>query len=153
MPQVRGGQIKNATIQRQDLDTVTTAQAVITKVVAGTGITLSSTGVDPGTGDVTVNAAASPVALTTVEVSLVTAPDARCGGRFDIAGAGMTVGKPVLIGQANGPYTGKGTREDEAEMDSINVTAKVLSATVIRCYWESIHRVRGNFKFNYFVGA
>ena len=91
--------------------------------------------------------------LLTGEVSLAAAPNAPHNGRFNIAGAGMTVGKPVLIQQANGPYTNKGTREDEAEMDQITVTGKVLSATVIQCFWESNHRVRGNFKFNYAVSA
>src|SRR6201993_4638453 len=54
---VRGTQITNATIQRQDLDTSTAGQAVVTKIVQGSGITLSSTGTDSGTGDVTVTAA------------------------------------------------------------------------------------------------
>jgi hypothetical protein len=52
---VRGGQIKDATIQRVDLDTSTAGQAVVAKIVQGTGITISSTGADSGTGDVTIN--------------------------------------------------------------------------------------------------
>lgn len=91
--------------------------------------------------------------LTTVEVSLGSAPDARRSGRFTIAGAGLTAGKAVSIQQANGPYTGKGTREDEAEMDQILITGKVLNATTIQCFWKSQHRTRGNFKFNYAVSA
>lgn len=43
-------------VQRNDLDITTTGEAIIRKVVAGTGISLSSTGVDAGTGDVTINA-------------------------------------------------------------------------------------------------
>lgn len=43
-------------VQRNDFDTTTTTQAVITKVIAGTNVTISSTGVDAGTGDVTINA-------------------------------------------------------------------------------------------------
>lgn len=53
--QVRGSQILNASIQRQDLDTTTVGQAVATKLIQGTNITLSSTGADSGTGDVTIN--------------------------------------------------------------------------------------------------
>jgi hypothetical protein len=93
------------------------------------------------------------VALKTVEVSLGAAPVARRSGKFQIAVAGLTAGKPVYIQQANGPYTGKGTREDEAEMDQLRVTGKVLDATTIQCFWEADHRVRGNFKFNYLVSA
>lgn len=49
-------QIASGTIVRADMNTTTAASALITKVIAGTGITLSSTGVDSGTGDVTVTA-------------------------------------------------------------------------------------------------
>jgi hypothetical protein len=52
---IRGAQILNSTVQRQDLDTSTVGQAVITKIVQGSGISLSSTGADSGTGDVTVS--------------------------------------------------------------------------------------------------
>jgi hypothetical protein len=87
----------------------------------------------------------------TVEVSLGTS--ARRSGKFTIAGTGMTVGKPVLITKAVGPYTGKGTRADEAEMDLIVATASVTSSTEITAYWQSLGPVRGNFKFNYMIGA
>jgi hypothetical protein len=88
--------------------------------------------------------------LTTAEVDLGAA---KTGGKFTIAGAGMTVGKPVLIAQAVGPYTGKGTRADEAEMDQVTVTGAVTDASTITAYWSSPRRVRGNFKFNYQVSA
>jgi len=52
---IRGTQILNNTVQRQDIDTLTTGQALVTKLVQGTNVTLSSTGADSGTGDVTVS--------------------------------------------------------------------------------------------------
>lgn len=91
------------------------------------------------------------LALLQVEVNLGTAP--RKNGSFTISGAGMTVGKPVLIQQAAAVLTGKGTRADENEMDGIMVVGQVTSATVIRCYWSTPSFVRGNFKFNYQVSA
>jgi len=51
--QLTGDQIKDGHIYREDLNTTTTGKAVITKALAGKGITLSNTGVDSGTGDVT----------------------------------------------------------------------------------------------------
>lgn len=78
---------------------------------------------------------------------------ARRSGKFTIAGVALTIGKPVVISQAVGPYTGKGTLADEAEMDEVQVTGSVTSATVITCYWASQYRVVGNFKFNYLIGA
>lgn len=89
--------------------------------------------------------------LTTVEVNL--GATVKRSGRFEVAGVGMTVGAPVLMVQASGPYTGKGTRTDEAEMDQINVSAKVISATVIEAFWKSVGWVTGNVKFDYAVGG
>lgn len=94
------------------------------------------------------------MSLDQAEISLVAAPDARRSGHAQITGlAGLTAGKQVLIEQAPGPYTGKGTRTDEAEMDAISATAVVLNAGTIDVYWNSQYRVRGNYKFNYLVMA
>ncbi len=57
--QIRGPQVVDGSIQRDDLDTATAGQAVTRKIVAGTGINIGSTGVDAGTGDVTINKTAS----------------------------------------------------------------------------------------------
>jgi len=96
--------------------------------------------------------AAQSISLTAIEKSLGSVP--RSSGKFTITGlSGLTTNKPVTITQAVGPYTGKGTRADEAEMDGLTVSASVTSATEITAYWNSARRVKGNFKFNYFVGA
>jgi len=52
--QITGRQVGDGTIQRADLDVATVGNAVIRKAVQGGGITLTSTGADAGTGDVTV---------------------------------------------------------------------------------------------------
>jgi hypothetical protein len=52
---IRGTQVLNGTIQRADLDVSTVGQAVVAKLIQGTNVTLSSTGGDAGTGDVTVS--------------------------------------------------------------------------------------------------
>jgi hypothetical protein len=52
---IRGKQVLDASIQRADLDTVTVGQAVVAKLIQGTNVSLSSTGADAGTGDVTVS--------------------------------------------------------------------------------------------------
>lgn len=65
---VRGGQVKDGTIQRVDLDTSTVGQAVVAKLVQGAKITLSSTGGDAGTGDVTVGVdQAADLAMTAAQ--------------------------------------------------------------------------------------
>jgi hypothetical protein len=57
MPQtvIRGTQVLDGSIQRPDLDVTTVGSAVVAKIVQGAGITLSSTGADSGTGDVTIS--------------------------------------------------------------------------------------------------
>jgi hypothetical protein len=55
---IRGTQVLDGSIQRADIDVSTVGQAVTRKIIQGTGITLSSTGADSGTGDVTVSGAA-----------------------------------------------------------------------------------------------
>lgn len=85
--------------------------------------------------------------LNVVEVDLGSTP--RRSGYFDITTTGLTVGQNVIIEQINGPYTGKGTLSDEAEMDQLTVSGQAISSTVIRCYWTSPTYVRGNIKFAY----
>lgn len=58
--ELRSEQLRDGSgVKRADLDVTTSGSAVIAKVVAGTGITLDSTGSDPGTGDVTINVSSS----------------------------------------------------------------------------------------------
>jgi hypothetical protein len=112
----------------------------ITITPSSTGITISSTGGGSGS---------TPTILTTVEVNLGSIP--RNSGNFLITGVTTTTGKAVMIQQANGPYTGKGTLDDEAEMDSVIVSGKATNSSTIKCIWKSDTRVKGNFKFNYFI--
>ena len=52
---LRTHQIADGEVKRDDLNTIDAGQAVTRKVIAGTAASLSSTGADAGTGDVTVN--------------------------------------------------------------------------------------------------
>jgi hypothetical protein len=49
-----GRQIRDDSIQREDLCATIAGKSVIKKVIAGNGIDISSTGIDDGTGDVTI---------------------------------------------------------------------------------------------------
>ena len=53
-------QVGAGQIVRTDLNTTTAGSAVITKVIAGSGVTISSTGSDAGTGDVTISSTIAP---------------------------------------------------------------------------------------------
>lgn len=64
---------------------------------------------------------------TTVEVDVGSTPTWR--GKFTITDAAITTAKKVLCWQAPGPYTGKGTLADEAEMDFIDCQVEPLAGT------------------------
>jgi hypothetical protein len=57
-------------VNKDDIDTTTTTKALFTKAIAGNGISLSSTGVDAGTGDVTITPAL-PLNTQTASYTLV----------------------------------------------------------------------------------
>ena len=61
-----GVSVQSGSVLRGLLNTTTTGSAVITKVIAGTGITISQTGVDAGTGDVTIGLTPSSSATPTI---------------------------------------------------------------------------------------
>jgi hypothetical protein len=108
---------------------------------------------------------------TTVEVNLGATAARR--GRFTITDAAISGTSKVLCWQAPGPYTGKGTREDEAEMDPVTVDRVVPAAGSAVVHWRgqvsqadpgrrtlfdgsgpiSARFVRGNVKFSYTVLA
>lgn len=106
-------------------------------------------------GTITVTGGSGSFSLTTVEKDLGSIP--RYSGTFDITGlSGLTPDAPVLIVQAAGPYTGKGDRQDEAEMDLATATGYVVDANTIRVYWTCASGngpLAGNVKFNYVVGG
>lgn len=101
--EVRTHQIKDQTVNRDDLDITTTSKAVISKVIAGTAISISSTGVDAGTGDVTINsteptsvlaiddtttdATVTTLATITPSTSGVVAFEINLAARFDDTGS------------------------------------------------------------------
>ena len=61
---VKSGQIKDGEVKRSDLNTTQSGEALLRRLVAGTSISLSSTGVDTGTGDVTVSVLFSTITAT-----------------------------------------------------------------------------------------
>jgi len=66
--QITGEQVLDGDIQRVDMDIITPGQAMIRKVIAGAGmVILNSTGVDEGTGDVTLGAVVNPTISSSVQ--------------------------------------------------------------------------------------
>lgn len=96
--QVGSGQIGDGQVKRADLNATDSGDAVVRKIVQGTGISLSSTGPDPGTGDVTINATASATSLN--GLSDVDTAGANTGDALAFDGAigdGTWVPKPAVL--------------------------------------------------------
>jgi len=53
--------IKDGDVKRDDLNTTEAGQAVIRKAIAGINVTITETGEDAGTGDVTINATSGDI--------------------------------------------------------------------------------------------
>lgn len=82
------------------------------EIVLGTNLSMAGT---------TLNATGGGATATTVEVDLGSV--AKWTGKFTITDAAIGPTSKVLCWQAPGPYTGKGARADEAEMQPVQVIA------------------------------
>ena len=76
MGKLKSEQIKDGEVKRDDINVDETGQAVITKIIAGTGVTITSTGVDAGTGDVTIQATGTGTGTAVTFTQAVTADPA-----------------------------------------------------------------------------
>jgi hypothetical protein len=90
-------------------------------------------------------------AFTAVEVDF--GYPMRRNGRFTIAVSGQTVGKPVKIWIARGPYTGKGAQAGEESMYAVQLTGEVTAANLISGSFAANCRMGGNIKLNYQIGG
>lgn len=68
---VRGRQLRDDDVTRADLNTTVSGSAVVRQVFSGTGLTQSQTGVDTGTGDVTLSLSTSGVSAGTYGSSTI----------------------------------------------------------------------------------
>lgn len=106
-------------------------------LIEGTNITLTVAD-DVAGEEVDVTIAAAPggsATATTVEVDL--GSTATFTGKFTITDASITAASKVLVWQAPGPYTGKGTRADEAEMQPIQIVSVTPGAGQASVRWQT----------------
>jgi hypothetical protein len=85
---VRGAQVKDGSIQRDDIDIATVGQALIRKIVQGRGVRFVSTGADAGTGDVTIDADPS---TTSILSATTWTPNADTDDVYNIASQSAAV--------------------------------------------------------------
>jgi hypothetical protein len=82
------------------------------EITLGTNLSMSGTTLNASGGG-------GGSSATTVEVDL--GSPAKWTGKFTITDAAISASSKVLCWQAPGPYTGKGTRADEAELQPVSV--------------------------------
>jgi hypothetical protein len=117
--------------------------AATTMNFVGAGVTA---GVVGGLATVTISGGSGTFAVTQTEVSLSTTP--KRSGNFTITNAGITNLSRMLITLAGEAPTGKGTKADELEMDSITLMPERCTAGSCLVRWSSPTWVKGNYKFN-----
>lgn len=107
---------------------------------AGVDGVTGPTGITGPTGPAGVTGATGPAGSgggtsTTVEVDV--GATARWEGRFTITDATISAASKVLCWQAPGPYTGKGTRADEAALQPVMVVAVAPASGSAIVYWQT----------------
>ena len=92
---IRSRQIGTQEVQRTNLDVTNSSKAVVAKVAAGSGVSISSTGVDSGTGDVTISV--YDISINTVN-SNTTLPAVSGRKYVYIVSGTTTITLPTAIG-------------------------------------------------------
>lgn len=123
--------VRKPRITIQDEGTAQGRASTVNFVGSAVAATLSD---DVATATIT-GGSSSGVEATTVEVDLGSSPVFE--GRFTITNAAITAASKILCWQAPGPYTGKGTRADEAAMQPVKVTAVEPGTGSAIVYWQT----------------
>ena len=130
----RGQQITDGTIQRTDLDVATAGSAVVRRLIAGTNVTFTSTGVDSGTGDVTINAASGGGASLT---RVITVTPAGQGGQYNTITAAInfivanrTLSTDYYVIQFIGVFTETITLPGNIALVGASITSSRIVGTV-----------------------
>ena len=90
--EIKSIQIKDQEVKRSDLNDTVSGQAVVKRLIAGTGITLSSTGIDTGTGDVTISSSVEGgiTSLNSLTATTQTFATGTSGTDFNISSSTST---------------------------------------------------------------
>jgi hypothetical protein len=110
---------------------VMATKQAIRDVRAGTNVTVTQ----DAQGYVVSSTGGAGASATTTEKDLGSTPTWR--GKFTITDATISGTSKVLCWQAPGPYTGKGTRADEAEMQPVSVIAVEPASGSAVVKWET----------------
>src|SRR5579863_10082753 len=97
-------QIAPGSLTRALLNTTLAGSAVIAKILAGNNVTLAYTGVDAGTGDVTVNVGVAPDSAIITSSGSITSTETYVSAAFPIPAGKLAAGMAFRI-KAHGVAT------------------------------------------------
>lgn len=148
---VRGRQLKDDDVTRADLNVTTSGSAVITKLIAGTGISITSTGVDAGTGDVTLNRTATTLLGAVTGSGVTTITTTLSNGVVGIANFSAT-GTPSASTYLRGdntwasiPSANSTTRYDQSFVTTAGQTQITVNNALAEGYFDVyINGVKAN---------
>lgn len=92
---------------------------------------------DDNTGKLIADGGPVPTGSSATEIEQDLGATAASSGKFAFADAAISATSKVIMWQAAGPYTGKGTLADEAEMQPVLVTAVVPDAGSATVLWRT----------------
>lgn len=126
--QLRSQQIGDGEVCRADLNTGTSGKAVVARVVAGANVSLSSTGADAGTGDVTIGVNTTGLNADTVDSKH--ASDLVLASSVGAANGVASLGSDAKVPASQLPASSVGSRTLWAKTDtsSVNNTTTETSA-------------------------
>lgn len=105
---VDSAQIRDGTVSRSDLNTTGVGQSVVAKIIQGANVTLTSTGADSGTGDVTISTASGGTgppganAFTTLTAGFTVPPIGSTVTANLVDASWIVVGESLWVDQAAG---------------------------------------------------
>lgn len=126
----------------QPLDTDLTAIATLTTTSFGRSLLTSA---DAPSLRSTAGVSSTVVSVNLGVVSL------RSGHADIVTGLTLTPGQDIRVQQLGGPYAGKGTLRDEAEMDGVTASGYAVNTNTVRIYWNATGSVKGYFRFALFT--
>lgn len=143
-------QFQAGEIGRNLLNQTTPGDAVVLRIIAGTNVSISSTGADAGTGDVTINATGGGGGGTIYQALVDFGTEPLDGTKFTITTISCTVGQKVIVSAAADMPAG--VDMDELEMDGLICAARVSATNTIEVQvMASPGPVTGQRNFNLMV--
>lgn len=92
---------------------------------------------DGTTGKLIADGGPVPTGATATEIEQDLGATAATAGRFSFADAAVSATSKIIMWQAPGPYTGKGTLADEAEMQPVLVSSAVPGSGTVTVLWRT----------------